>query len=158
MSPSFRILFRRQSPFVLCSLLRGKPIGRCDTACSIPVLCIAYIYLPGKLMETFQICRRKLLLLLVTYIPVVSLSDHRNPLCCVSAKVRIDEWKSILYEEVFLSVAYLLISPSGNCQIELLELCVICLGLGDFFFFSLVREIKKTLLLFNMVELKVIWE
>lgn len=62
-------------------------------------------------MEIFQICRRKLLVLSVTYIPVVSLFDHRNPLCCVSAKVRIDEQKSILYEEVFLSVAYLLSKP-----------------------------------------------
>lgn len=41
MSPSFRLLLCGQSVFVLYSLLRGRPVGRCDTACSIPVLCIA---------------------------------------------------------------------------------------------------------------------
>lgn len=45
--------------------------------------------------------------------------------------------KVSLNEEVFLSVAYLLISLSGTCQIELLELCMISLGLGDTFFFAL---------------------
>lgn len=65
--------------------------------------------------------------------------------------------KVSLNEEVFLSMAYLSISRSETCQIELLELCMISLGLGDIFFFcSLVIEIYKTLLLLNMVELKVI--
>lgn len=54
-------------------------------------------YLPGKLMEILQICRRKLLLLSVNYVPVVNLFDHRNPPCCVSAKVRVDEQKGIFY-------------------------------------------------------------
>lgn len=40
---------------------------------------------------------------------------------------------------MFLSVTYLPISLSGNCQIELLELCIISLGLGDAFFCSLVN-------------------
>lgn len=99
-------------------------------------------------MEILQICRRKLLLLSVTCIPVVSLFDHRNPPCCVSAAVRIDEQKNIFYEEVFLSVAYLSISLSGNCQIELVELCIISLGLGDTFFFfsSSNRNIKCTII------------
>lgn len=67
-------------------------------------------YLPGKALGNSQIYRRKLLLLSATYIPVVSLFDHRNPPCCASAKVRTDEERSILYEEVFLSVTYLSVS------------------------------------------------
>lgn len=90
-------------------------------------------------MEILQICRRKLLLLSVTYIPVVSLFDHRNPPSCVSAKVRIVEQKGVLYEEVFLSVTYISKSLSGNCQIELLELCIIW-GWERFFISSLVIE------------------
>lgn len=55
--------------------------------------------------------------------------------------------KVSLNEEVFLSVAYLLISLSGTCQIELLELCMISLGLGDTFFFLLSsnRNIEDTI-------------
>lgn len=85
----------------------------------------------GKLLEILQICRRKLLLLSVAYIHVVSLFGQRNPPCCVSAEVRTDEQRSILHKEVLLPVAYLLISLSGNCKIELLEFCVISLELGD---------------------------
>lgn len=54
--------------------------------------------------------------------------------------------KVSLNEEVFLSVAYLLISLSGTCQIELLELCMISLGLGDtFFLLSSNRSIEDTI-------------
>lgn len=76
-------------------------------------------------MEILHIRRRKLLLLSVTHVPLVSLFDHRNPPSCVSAKVRTVEQKGVLYEELFLSVAYISKSLSGNCQIELLELCII---------------------------------
>lgn len=51
-----------------------------------------------------------------------------------------------LNEEVFLSVAYLSISRSETCQIELLELCMISVGLGDaFFLLSSNRNIKDTI-------------
>lgn len=58
-----------------------------DTACSVPVQCIAVYLLAWEApMEILQICRRKLLSLLIAYIPVLRLFEGRDPLCCVSAK------------------------------------------------------------------------